>query len=233
MNSSSERVRTRVLHGSSVTALAVAAPEFDASLEDARGQRIAVDPRIVEESRALGFAEGRRAGHDEGFERGRADGLAAAAAEIEALEHHAQHDIAQLQEVVQRLIHAFEHAVDEQTRRIDAIDARSEQQIAAGAARLASAIVAREIADSETRAADALGRALALAPERGDMVARLHPDDAATLERLDAASERIRIEADPTLAPGDCLLEFSNGEVDARISAALARAHALIERGTE
>jgi len=60
-------------------------------------------------------------------------------------------------------------------------------------------------------------------------VVRLNPSDLAALDPSTIEAAGVALAADPSLARGDAVTEFSNGFLDARISTALARARAAIE----
>ena len=72
--------------------------------------------------------------------------------------------------------------------------------------------------------------ALALAPVHGDVVARLHPADIAVLGDPATLSPGrvLAIVPDPSLSPGDCVVDVASCRVDARISAAIERAREVL-----
>ena len=84
--------------------------------------------------------------------------------------------------------------------------------------------------DPEGRAADALRRAMAAAPEQGEVVVSLHPDDYRTLVGTAAAADQnyagrpVHLRPDPALRPGDAIAETGSTTVDASIAAAVQRA---------
>jgi flagellar assembly protein FliH len=99
-----------------------------------------------------------------------------------------------------------------------------EDTIAAAAFELAAAVVGRELQLSVSPGADALARALALAPSGVAAVARLHPDDAASV----SAPDSVRVLPDPAVERGGCVLEAGDCRIDAQLGPALARARAAL-----
>jgi flagellar assembly protein FliH len=95
---------------------------------------------------------------------------------------------------------------------------------------LAEAIVGRSLDDPHGRGTDALRRAMSAAPESGDLVVSLHPDDFHTLvgdageTDFELDGRRVCLRADATLQPGDAIAESGMATVDATIAAAVARA---------
>jgi flagellar assembly protein FliH len=100
-----------------------------------------------------------------------------------------------------------------------------EQQIVATALQIAEAVVGRELQTAEAPARDALVRALALAPQRVSAVARLHPDDVATIDNLDVlnAERSVTLVADGAVERGGCVLDVGACRIDAQVGPALQR----------
>jgi flagellar assembly protein FliH len=95
---------------------------------------------------------------------------------------------------------------------------------------IAEVIVGHQLAQPDGRGRDAIARALALAPAHGDVTARLHPADIAVLGDAGtvAPGRMLAIVADPSLTPGDCVVDVASCRIDARISAALERAREVL-----
>jgi flagellar assembly protein FliH len=111
---------------------------------------------------------------------------------------------------------------------IEARSAEVGQQVAAKTTQLAleiaTAVLNREIATSEDPGAEALARCIDLAPNTGDMFARLNPSDAAELRQVEGLGDRgLMITADPTLGRGDAIVTINDVTIDARISESLRR----------
>ena len=174
---------------------------------------------------AVGHRDGLEQGRSEGFALGHAEGLAAgttAGHDRALLDGRAAADVALA-------------ALDSESRRtLDDLLATTED-IAAGAAelgfRIAELVLERELELSADPGAEAVRRAARLLPDTGaaeleTLTARLHPDD---LDRLtetpdDLVSGRsLQVVADPTVAPGGCVLESGATRVDATIPSALGR----------
>jgi flagellar assembly protein FliH len=68
-------------------------------------------------------------------------------------------------------------------------------------------------------------------PERGEVVVRVHPDDAAAAADADVpelSARGIRIVADPSIEPGGCVLDVGDCRIDAQLGAAAARMRAAL-----
>src|SRR5579864_6571132 len=130
------------------------------TFHDARADAVrAAVGRAAAEATRRGF----RDGHDAGYKAGHREGVRAARDETSA---------------VLAALHAA--ARDLQQRAATDLHEAS-LTIAAAALELAEAVIGRHIEVSADPGADALARALALAPS-GPLIARLHPDDAALLD---------------------------------------------------
>jgi flagellar assembly protein FliH len=80
---------------------------------------------------------------------------------------------------------------------------------------------------------DAIARALALDETTLPAVARISPDDAATIGDLAdladlAPSRSLTVIADPSIEPGGALVEIGSTTIDSQLSPALDRVRALI-----
>jgi flagellar assembly protein FliH len=208
MNWSSERLaRGRVLSGGTVTA----APANLGVVSARSARSIVVSDELVAAAKQEGYA----AGFEEGYATGYTQGMADAATHIQLLG-----------QLVQRLgAEADLLAVREATARVDV-----EDQVVAAAFRIAEVIVGREIEQPDSRGRDAIARALALAPGRGHVTVHLHPADIAALgdpAGLDLGRS-LEIVGDPSLQPGDCMLDIASCRVDARIGSALERVREVL-----
>lgn len=166
--------------------------------------------------RAMAWRAGYEAGHAEGFDAGHDAGRLAGheAATAEAL--------ARYDEVLRRLERSAQQHLDE----LGAVSAAVAAQATELGFAIAEAVLARELATTSDPGADAVRRAVAQLPGRGDAIAYLHPGD---VERLSVAAatlgggRALSIVADPSVAQADCRIESGASTVDASIGSAMAR----------
>jgi len=209
MSSSSRSVpRSRVLRDCVAVNAFDVLPRLEGSLPSVEG--FVADGPMVEDARAAGFDQG----YQDGFARGVEDARESAARELDE-------ERAALRAVVS-LLHK---AIDRAEETFDTSLAALEDRLVGAAFELVEALLQRELALTTSPGRDALARALALAPPRGALQARLHPDDAHLLDPVDdlAAGRELVVVADPSVAPGDCLLVAGAAEIDASLGEALAR----------
>ncbi|NUP74988.1 MAG: flagellar assembly protein FliH [Sinomonas sp.] len=186
--------------------------------------------------RPVVFPAWKPSGEAEGFTRGHAAGYAAGLrrAEVEsrairdALE--AEHAAA-LREGGQRIA----AALGVLTAAAAALDARTapvlaeaEAQLSRAAVALADALVGRELSDAATGAKAALARALSGPATELVLCVRLHPADLALLSPEQQSAAGVTLVPDPALSRGDAVAVYPDGELDARIGTALARASAAL-----
>ena len=166
-------------------------------------------------------ADTRAAGYAAGFAAGRVDG------EQEGREVGRREASVVLERAAAALAAA---AADLAARDAFAVDAVT-GELAELAVAVVEALLGRELAALESPGRAAVERALALAPERGPILARLHPDDHAAVAAVvgDLAPGReIELAADPTIEPGGAVVEVGACRVDAQLSAAVARVREVL-----
>jgi flagellar assembly protein FliH len=170
----------------------------------ARG--IVVSQELVEAATRDGY----QAGFNQGYEEGYSEGITQAA-------QHAQ--------LLAGLVQRLGQAADALMTREATARHQIENDVVAAAVRIAEELVRHELAHTDTGARDAIARALQLAPDHGLVTARLNPADLAVIGEAGAlASGRaLELVADPSLAPGDCVVDVGACRIDARIDAAFAR----------
>jgi len=182
-----------------------------AVFNDARADAVrAAVARAAAEATRRGF----RDGHDAGYRAGHREGVRAARDET-------------------RAVVAALHATARDIQQRAATDlAEATRTIAAAALELAEAIIGRHIEAAADPGADALARALALAPNI-PLTARLHPEDAALLDTsLLPEDGRVVVVPDPAIERGGCVVEGGATTIDAQVGPALARARqALLDDG--
>jgi len=213
-----------VLRGS--VAEAATAAQFGVDLRRGVPSDSAPVERAKQEARTTGYAEGW------------AQGQRAAAVEAEAAAERAR---ALEQAHDQRRAAALGQAVNALGRAVTGLETQLmptlhelQEAVLTHAFELAEAIVGRAMDDSEGRAAAALRRAMNAAPEQGDIVVSLHPDDfrnlvgTATDADYNYEGRPVRLRPEPALRPGDAVAETGTTTVDASIAAAVARARAAL-----
>jgi flagellar assembly protein FliH len=174
--------------------------------------------------------QARTAGYAEGWAQGqRAAGLEAEAAadRARALEHaHEQRRTAALAQSV----NALGRAVTGLETQLMPTLHELQEAVLAHAFELAEAIIGRALDDPDHRAADALRRAMAAAPDQGEIVVNLHPEDYRNLVGDTGSADHnyagrpVHLRPDPALRPGDATAETGSTTVDASIAAAVQRA---------
>ncbi len=158
---------------------------------------------------------------DEGFNKGREEGLAAAQAEI-------TRRAALLDRLAQALSRPFEE-----------MDAAVEQALVDLAVTLAQALVRRELRSDPGQVVAVVQEALAALPVASRQVCvRLHPDDVAIVaEALPArqadggAGRDWQLQEDPGLKRGDCRILSESSQIDATMEKRLAAVVAQLSGG--
>jgi flagellar assembly protein FliH len=168
------------------------------------------------EGYSAGWAAGRRVAAAEA--RTRATAVATEVGAAERARKH-RHDTA--------LAALATAATTLEQRVVPVLDDLSESILAAAMV-LAEAVLGRELAIAGNGGADALRRALDLAPRQRPVTVRLHPEDLTTLALYDTTVEidgrAVTVVPDASLGRGDAIALCDATEVDARLGAALDRA---------
>ena len=202
--------------------------------ETAAAARFAVDLRheVPADNEAVERAkqQGRTAGYAEGWAQGQRE--AAVAADLTAERAHAAeqaHDVRRAAALAQA-VNALGRAVTGLENQLMPTFTELQEVLLAHAFELAEAIVGRSLDDPQGRGVDALRRAMATAPEAGNLVVSLHPDDFQTLVGTAGEAEfeyegrQVSLRPDATLRPGDATAETGMATVDATVASAVARA---------
>jgi flagellar assembly protein FliH len=145
--------------------------------------------------------------YDEGFARGRSDGLREANAEMQARAG-----------VLEKLLKSFAEPLEE-------LDDRVEQELVALALAAARVIVRRELKADPAQVVAAVREALSALPAAARNVrVQLHPEDAALVRQVLNLSQEERawqIVEDPLLMRGGCKVVTDTSQVDASLDARL------------
>ena len=185
---------------------------------------------VVERARLAAVAAGRAEGYAEGYAAGlasAAETAQAAAAQVradaEAAERQRDAHLSRSVELLLTAAAAFRSA--EQVALAEVEDTVVELALS-----IARSVLGRELATSTDPGADAIARALALAPDDGPVTVRLHPDDVLALGELPQAAQgrQLVVVADPAVEPGGCVAEAAGRQVDAQVGPALARVAAVL-----
>ncbi|WP_433792335.1 FliH/SctL family protein [Actinoplanes sp. CA-252034] len=204
-----------------VAAENAAAARFGIDLrQDAPIENEAVD-RALQQARTTGYAEGWAQGKRDAAAANEAAAARAVAAE-EAFDHRRAAALASAVNALGRAVTGLEDQLMPTFTELQEV-------VLASAWELAEAIIGRNLRDDPERGADALRRAMTAAPDHGDVIVNLHPDDYRNLvgegsgEDFDFQGRRITLRPDPALQPGDAVAETGTATVDATIAAAVAR----------
>jgi flagellar assembly protein FliH len=187
------------------------------------GQSVLPDPTAQRTAPVLPGDEGADAGYLAGHAQGLAEGRALAAAEADAERAALVHARIAAEQLVAELGAAVEEARRQRALALDGLAT----ELAEAAVSLATAVVGRETVTG----ADALTRALALAPAKAAATARLHPDDLVTIDA--AEHPAVTLQADPTVERGGCVLDLPDATIDAQLGPALERARAALVGDSE
>jgi len=181
-----------------------------------------------------GTAEGRAAGHAEGYR----DGLAQARAEVDTAVAEQSAAAAEHAAAAQRLQHeAARLATAARALEAAAADLHARDTVAVGqvesavvqlAVELTAVTLQRELA-APGAVVEALRRAAPFTPDRGTPVVRVHPDAVAAVAEHVAGTTfaGAQVVADPDVALDGCIVDVGACRIDAQITTAIARLRAL------
>lgn len=194
----------------------VASWEFkpvDGSLEDTP-EAAPAEPELSAEL----LEDIRQQAHQDGFEQGRRAGAQEAK---EAYDRQLQtRSLEQAQRVGQLLEQAMQH--------FDQLEHQLAGQVLELACDIARQVVRRELSVPTEPLLAVIHEALSVALEDGrPATLRLHPDDAALVKPLwdhGQPAPHVRLETDPQITPGGCVVDSAQGVVDGRLEKRWARA---------
>jgi flagellar assembly protein FliH len=161
-----------------------------------------------------------RQGYLDGHERGLGEGYRA------GLEQAVQEITARLGGALSALTAAAQQLSATEAVTLAELDTR----VTAFALDIAEQVIGHELAAATEPGRDALARAIALAPDRGQLTARLNPVDLAGLDSVEelAPGREVTIVADPAVAPGGCILDVGACRIDAQLGPALDRVRQVL-----
>jgi flagellar assembly protein FliH len=162
---------------------------------------------------------------DRGYEAGYADGQRDAEAATREAEQHA---LARIDSAIS----ALGRAADAARRAYDDRSAELEDAVPRFAFDLLEVLFGRESVLALDPGRDAIARALALDESMLPAVARVCPDDAATIGDLGdlSPSRPLTVVADSTIEPGGALVEVGSTTIDSQLSRALDRVRDVVVR---
>ena len=170
----------------------------------------------VSDARRRAAEEGRRAGFAQGLFEGRAHGEAEARDEVSAR--------------AGQLLVALAEAAQDLRAHVAGARLAAGNEVVDLALQIAEAVVGRHLDLDLVGGRDALARAVAGAPGREPVVARLHPDDVASLGDVAEITQgrEVTVSADPMLRRGDCVVDIGPTRVDACLSTSFDRVRAVL-----
>jgi flagellar assembly protein FliH len=151
------------------------------------------------------------------FEKGYNDGLEQARRDVELATEEAN-------KAVRRSLAALAQAADGFDERQALAIADVEDAIVAAAFEIARAVVQHELNAMTEPGAEAIARAMQLAPTRGELYVRMNPQDVETLNTTNFSSttREVHIVPDQTIELGGCIVDAGETQIDARFSAVFA-----------
>ena len=168
-------------------------------------------------------------GHAAGYAAGRKQAEAEAAVLREQISAEAARATALATAELRAANDALARAAAEFRARQVPVLASVDASIAAAAIELAEAIVGHELSSGDGSARAAIERASAEAVPAGSVV-RLNPHDIRVIE-AEGGAPGVELVPDHSLQRGDAVVDLAHGSIDARVSASLARAKAVLVDG--
>ncbi len=169
-----------------------------------------------------GFTEGKEEGYKTGVESGRLEGLEQGHSEgfVQGQEQGFQEGVEQ----AKGLINRFESLLSQFEKPMQLLDSEIELEVIQLIMKLSKAVIGHELKTHPEHILSALRLGVDSLPikEQG-IVIRLHPDDHQLVQELYTHNQleknRWELEADPSLTPGDCVINSQRSSVDMRLDA--------------
>lgn len=202
------RVRRVIKRPSSICPAAPHVTERLASASTVLDDPDTAGPSLVEQVRRAAYDDGRRDGLDE------------------AMASTSARRAASLEQLCNRLADAAEQAAAARAAIVEEVVG----DLATVVAEIVEALVGT-VEWPETPAGSALARALALAPQGPELVARIHPDAGLSDDDVAMLTARtgVALVHDHTVDPSGCVVEVGSCTIDAQLSSALARVRRQFE----
>ena len=226
MNSSSEAPSgATVLRDADATLLTeLATPELRVGTWTRFGGTAVLGDAVTEQTLSVLAETTRSAARSQGYAVGWSEGrqAAARAATTAAALVAEEHRTAELQRDTEHraAVDALMSAAAQVRETLAGLAARVDEQAATLAFDLATELVGHEVRTGS--AADVVRRVLAAAPPETAATVRLHPD-AISPATQDLTDRGLVVVADPSLQPGDAVIETDETAVDLRLTTALER----------
>ena len=176
--------------------------------------------QIRVEAEQEGFEQGKSEGHSQGLEQGKLEGLELGHAEGFAQGEQQGYEVGQVKanEALERLT----QVVQQFEQPLMLLDAEIEAEVLSLAINLAKSVVGHELKTHPEHILSVMRQGVDSLPIKEQLVKiRLHPDDATLVTELysDAQLQKNQwdIEADPSLNPGDCIINSMRSNVDLRV----------------
>ncbi|QSX36075.1 flagellar assembly protein FliH [Shewanella sedimentimangrovi] len=190
---------------------------------------------IREAAEQEGFTAGQEQGYGEGLEKGRLTGLEQGHKEgfVQGHEQGLAEGLAQAGHLVER----FEALMAQFAAPLSHLDKEIELSLVELAMTLARQVLLHELKTHPEQVLAALRKGVECLPIKEQRInLRLNPDDVELLSGLYSQAQLERqkweIEADPTLARGDCIIESQRSSVDLRIEQRMAAVFEGLEQQT-
>ncbi|NMH65558.1 flagellar assembly protein FliH [Shewanella salipaludis] len=167
-----------------------------------------------------GFAEGKQEGHSAGLEQGRLEGLEQGHAQ--GLEQGQQQGFEAGMAEAKVMLARFDSLLTQFEQPLAVLDADIEAELMSLSMSLARAVIGHELKTHPEHILAALRQGIDALPIKEQSVSlRLHPDDAALVNDVYSQAQLERnkwqIDEDPSLQPGDCILDSRRSLVDMRL----------------
>jgi len=219
MSSSSE---ARVLRDADVTVLTT--PELRVGTWTRFGGTAVLGDAVTEQTLSALAETTRSAARSQGYAVGWSEGrqAAARAAQSAALLVAESNRAAELQREAEHraAVDALTSAAAQVRETLTGLTARVDEQATTLALDLVTELVGHDVRTGS--AADVVRRVLAAAPPEPTATVRLHPDAISPATR-DLTERGLVVIADPSLQPGDAVIETDDAAIDLRLTTALER----------